>query len=364
MTTLSSNQASGTAARAVIPRGEVIVGDALSELRKLPDASVDMVLTSPPYFRLRDYNAPGQLGLEAHVDAWVSQLREVAAEVHRVLVPTGTFWLNVADTYSTHMSQGANRKSLLLGPERLALALVEDGWRLRNKIVWQKANPMPHSVRDRLTCTWEALYVFAASDRYFFDLDALRLPHRTPPPTAKPVGSAQAIHTKRGRWRGPNTDDASGLARLHAEGRVGHPLGKNPGDVWTIPASNYRGSHHATFPVALAELAIRAGCPEARCVSCRKPYVRDVVREGTDGVQTARRGSLHPTCECGDGSEPGLVLDPFMGAGTTALGAIENSRDWAGIELSKHFAEEARLRSAGYVPVNERQHTHSARAGP
>ncbi|GAB4078658.1 DNA-methyltransferase [Nostocoides australiense] len=364
MTRLSSNQVSGTAARAVIPRGEVIVGDALTELRKLPDSSVDMVLTSPPYFRLRDYDAPGQLGLEAHVNAWVNQLREVAREVTRVLVPTGTFWLNVADTYSTHMSQGANRKSLLLGPERLALALVEDGWRLRNKIVWQKANPMPHSVRDRLSCTWEALYVFAAGDRYFFDLDALRLPHRTPPSKAKPTESGRTIRTKRGRWRGPNTDDASGLARLHAEGRVGHPLGKNPGDVWTISSSNYRGSHHATFPVALAELAIRAGCPEARCTTCRKPYVRDVIREETNGVQTARRGPRQPNCECGSEREPGLVLDPFIGAGTTALGAIENGRDWAGIELSASFAEEARARIAAYGPVSRRQRTYSPRAGP
>ena len=352
------------ATRRTVPRGKIVIGDALTELRTLPSASLDMVLTSPPYFRLRDYEAPGQLGLEAHVDAWVSELREISHEVRRVLVPSGTFWLNVADTYSTHVTQGASRKSLLLGPERLALALVEDGWRLRNKIVWQKANPMPHTVRDRLSCTWEALYVFAASDRHLIDLDALRLPHRTPPPTAKPVGSAQAIHTKREQWRGPNTDDATGLARLHAEGRVGHPLGKNPGDVWTISSSNYRGSHHATFPVALAELAIRAGCPEARCVSCRKPYVRDVVREETNGVHTARRGPLHPTCGCGSGHEPGLVLDPFMGAGTTALGAIENGRDWAGIELSKHFAEEARARIAGYVPMRDRQRTHSARAGP
>ncbi|MEI2775212.1 MAG: site-specific DNA-methyltransferase [Tetrasphaera sp.] len=363
MTAPTTTTATQTPLR-IVPRGKIIVGDALTQLRTLPSGSVDMVLTSPPYFRLRDYDTPGQLGLEVHVNAWVDQLQEVAAEVRRVLVPTGTFWLNVADTYSTHVAQGANRKSLLLGPERLALALVEDGWRLRNKIVWQKANPMPHSVRDRLTATWEALYIFAASDRYFFDLEALRLPHRTPPSKTRPAGSAQAIRTKREQWRGPNTDDASGLARLHAQGRVGHPLGKNPGDVWTIPASNYRGSHHATFPVALAEMATRAGCPEARCSGCRRPYVRDVVREEMGGHLTAHRGPLHPTCECGSASEPGLVLDPFMGAGTTALGAIENGRDWAGIELSKHFAEEARARIAAYVPVRDRQRTHSARAGP
>src|SRR5579875_2007584 len=126
-----------------VPRNQVIVGDARQELRRLPDASVDMVLTSPPYFRLRDYHVSGQLGLETEVADWVLALRGIAREVHRVLVPTGSFWLNVADTYSTHVRQGAGRKSLLLGPERLALALIEDGWLLRNKIVWAKTNHLP-----------------------------------------------------------------------------------------------------------------------------------------------------------------------------------------------------------------------------
>ena len=101
-------------------RNQVLVGDALNELRRLPASSVDMVLTSPPYFRLRDYQVDGQLGLEGHVNQWVSSLRAAAREVQRVLLPTGSFWLNVADTYSTHPRQGVGRKSLTLGPERLA----------------------------------------------------------------------------------------------------------------------------------------------------------------------------------------------------------------------------------------------------
>lgn len=329
-------------------RGSIMVGDAGVRLRQVMSDSVDMVLTSPPYFRLRDYDAPGQLGLEAHVEQWVKELRNVAAEVRRVLVPTGTFWLNVSDTYSTHAREGAERKSLLLGPERLAIALLEDGWRLRNKIVWQKANPMPHSVRDRLSCTWEALYVFARSSDYFFDLDAIRRPHTSRAPRATP---GKTIRTKREQWRGPNTDDATGLARMKAMGRVGHPLGKNPGDVWRMPASGYRGSHHATFPVALAELAIRAGCPEARCSTCRRPFVRPLIRSTAGGAPAATRGGLCAQCDCNAPSETGLVLDPFMGAGTTALGAIENRRDWAGIEISPHFATEAGDRIATYVPT-------------
>ena len=336
--------------RTVLPRGEVIIGDATAELAKLPEASADMVLTSPPYFRLRDYAVTGQLGLELTVNDWVGGLRDVAREIARVLVPSGSFWLNVGDTYSTGDREGAARKSLLLGPERLALALLEDGWRLRNKIVWQKANYMPTSVTDRLACSWEAIYVFTSGDRYFFDLDAIRRPHTS---TVPKTTRWRPIRTKRQQWLGPNTDDATGLAAMKASGRVGHPLGKNPGDVWRTAASNYRGSHHASFPIALAELAIRAGCPELRCTSCRTPYRRPVHRQVIEGLgETAVRGALTPQCGCPAESEPGLVLDPFFGAGTTALGAIENRRDWLGIELSPHFAAEARERIAEYQPVN------------
>jgi site-specific DNA-methyltransferase (adenine-specific) len=321
------------------PRNHILVGDALDTLRQLPDASADMVLTSPPYFRLRDYQIDGQLGLEGHVEEWVGGLREVAREVARVLVPSGSLWLNVADTYSTHARQGAAKKGLLLGPERLALALLQDGWLLRNKIVWQKANPMPSSVRDRLTCSWEALYVFVRQPGYFFDLDAIRVAH-----TSQHRGRLDPNHQRprlREVWRGPNGDDASGLDVLKARGIIGHPLGKNPGDVWRLASSNYRGAHHATFPVSLAERAILAGCPEARCTACRLPWKRQLIRK-IGG--TALRGALGPTCHCDAASEPGLVLDPFFGAGTTAIAAERLRRDWLGIELNPDFTELARRR--------------------
>ena len=164
-----------------LPRNRLLVGDAHGELRRLPEASIDQVLTSPPYFRLRDYGVAGQLGLETQVSTWVYRLRRVAVELHRVLVPTGSLWLNLGDSYAVHPREGAPRKSLLLAPERLAEALVADGWILRNKIVWQKANPMPTSVSDRLACTWEVIYVFTKQPRYFFDLDAMREPHTSRP---------------------------------------------------------------------------------------------------------------------------------------------------------------------------------------
>ncbi|MBV9823350.1 MAG: site-specific DNA-methyltransferase [Actinobacteria bacterium] len=305
-----------------------------------------MVLTSPPYFLLRDYQVSGQLGLEPHVDQWVANLRAVARELHRVLLPTGSLWLNLGDTYATHPRQGAARKSLLLGPERLALALLADGWLLRNKIVWAKSNPMPSSVGDRLTCTWEALYVFTRQPRYFFDLDAIRTPH-----TSRHRGRLRPDFQRSPReaWRGPNGDDASGLDLLKAQGIVGHPLGKNPGDVWRLASSNYRGAHHATFPLTLAHRAIQAGSPEARCTRCRAPWQRRLLRP-IGG--TAVRGALGPTCDCQTTSEPAVVLDPFFGAGTTAVAAEQLGRDWLGIELNPDFAELAQ------------QRIQAARAGP
>ena len=330
---------------AMPPRNQVIVGDALATLRKVPTGSVDMVLTSPPYFRLRDYQVSGQLGLEGHVEQWVDGLSAVAKEVGRVLVPTGSLWLNLADTYSTHPSQGAERKSLLLGPERLALTLLRDGWTLRNKIVWAKPNPMPSSVRDRLACTWEALYVFVRETGYFFDLDAVRAPHTT---VSRPRRTGAARARTREAWRGPNGDDASGLAYLHGQGIFGHPLGKNPGDVWRIGTSSFRGAHHATFPVALADRAIRAGCPEARCVRCRVPWKWATVRALG---RMATRGALAANCACQALSEPGLILDPFFGAGTTAVAAEPLGRDWLGIELNPEFAALAQQRIRGARPI-------------
>lgn len=139
-------------------RDTVLVGDVAARLRELPDESVDCVITSPPYYQLRDYGIDGQLGQEAHIDEWVANLRAVGRELFRVLAPYGSLWLNVGDAYSAHLRFGAAPKSLLLGPERLARALVADGWLLRNKVVWAKTNPLPSPSKDRLTNAHEFVY--------------------------------------------------------------------------------------------------------------------------------------------------------------------------------------------------------------
>lgn len=292
--------------RAPVPLGQILIGDAAQRLDDLPNDSIDMVLTSPPYFRLRDYQVDGQIGLEPHVDHWVDVLTIVMAGLHRVLKPTGTLWLNLGDSYSTRASQGAPRKSLLLGPERLAGRMLESGWVLRNKIIWTKANPMPNSVRDRFTCGHEYLYVFAQSERYYFDLDAVRVPHTSVPKVVRDSVDRRPPAIRES-WRGPNSDSTTGLTQLQLQGIVGHPLGKNPGDVWRIANSSFRGAHHATFPVELASRSILAGCPPG-----------------------------------------GVVVDPFMGAGTTAVAAEQLGRRWVGIELNPDFAALAdeRIRAA------------------
>lgn len=311
------------------PRNEILLGDALQRLQSLPDASVDSIVTSPPYFRLRNYGTEGQIGLEGHVEEWVEELRELLREAARVLVPTGTVWLNLGDSYSTHLREGAPRKSLLFGPERLALRLVEDGWIIRNKIVWAKTNTIPSSVRDRLATKHEVIYLLARQPKYFFDLDAIRVPHASKP--TKPP----AVPKREGRpeWLGPNSDSDRGLDALHAAGIQGHPLGKNPADVWQLAVSGYRGAHFATYPVKLAERMVMAGTPEARCIECRTAYKRHVRRLGA----VATRLALQAMCECDAPSEPGLVLDPFMGSGTTAIAAENLSRDWLGIELNPDY---------------------------
>jgi len=322
----------------MIGLNRVIVGDARRELRKLPASFIDCVITSPPYFRLRNYQHPDQIGLEEHVGLWVNELRALLWEIKRVLVPSGTLWLNLGDSYSRGR-EGAPRKSLLLGPERLALALLEDGWIVRNKVVWAKPNPMPNPARDRLSATYEFVYLAVKQPQHFFDLDAIRVPHtsrRPPQRSTKPVWSVPEA------WR---TQDAAneGLDRLKAAGLAGHPLGKNPGDVWSIGTGSFRGAHFAVFPLPLLERPIRAGCPERRCQSCRLPWKRPTLRSLG---HLAVRGELAPTCDCGAAWEPGVVLDPFIGSGTTAIAAENEDRNWLGIEINPQFARLAERRIA------------------
>jgi DNA modification methylase len=282
-------------------------GDALAVLREMEPGSVDCVVTSPPYFGLRDYGVDGQLGAEDTPAAFVERLVGVFREARRVLADDGTLWVNLGDSYNNtssgqngtgstglsggrHDRMGARRKRLpsglplknLLGiPWRFAFAMQDDGWVLRNDIIWAKPNGMPESVTDRLSTKHEHIFLFTKGPRYWFDLDAIREPTTTTPDR----NGASALRGQASiRPQGPNA------------GQYGEA--KNPGDVWTIATQPFSEAHFATFPVALPERCILAGC---------KPG--------------------------------GTVLDPFSGSGTTGLAAAKHGRRYIGIDLNPDYLD-------------------------
>jgi site-specific DNA-methyltransferase (cytosine-N4-specific) len=309
----------------------MFVGDAGAVLGGMPGQSADCIVTSPPYWGKRDYGVAGQYGHEASPAAYVQTLREVFSEARRVLADDGTCWLNLGDSYAggsgaatglhaylgPHITgrraAGLAPKNLLGLPWRVAFALQDDGWILRNAIVWHKPNAMPESVRDRLNCRHELLFLFAKQPSYWFDLDPIRIPpaagtrRREPssgPPTRPP--GHPGTRTRRRKY-GPDTPEVI-TARLYGDGRErrrAHPNGRNPGDVWSVPTRPYKGPHFAAFPVDLPLRCIAAGC---------KPG--------------------------------GTVLDPFAGSGTTGLAAIRLGRRFTGIDLSPDFARLAAERLA------------------
>jgi site-specific DNA-methyltransferase (adenine-specific) len=279
---------------------QILVGDATAQLGHLPMNSIDCVITSPPYYMLRNYQVLGQIGLEPHINLWVDELSTVCRGLARVLKPTGSFWLNLGDSFSRHERYGAPAKGLLAGPERLLLRLMDDGWICRGKAIWAKSNPMPSSVTDRLNMTYEVVYHLVRSPRYYFDLDAIREPHRSR--SGRRAGRAP---TQPPAWAGPLAGTQGGLKRARPTGLPGHPLGKNPGDVWVIPTTGFRGAHFATFPERLVIRPLLATCPVG-----------------------------------------GVVLDPFFGSGTVGVVAEHLGREWIGIELSSAFADLAYERIA------------------
>jgi DNA modification methylase len=326
-----------------LPRNTILAGDARDVLVGLLPESVDCVVTSPPYANgLRRYSDRAEeLGQEPTITEYVQNLRGVLRGVRRVLKPTGSLWLNLGDSYARHPRQGVPRGCLLLAPQRVALALAADGWIVRNVVVWQKPNPLPQSARDRLSPTYEVVIFATKTRRNFFDLDAIRVPHRS----ADRARVALGEHGR--RYQGNNT----GLGKLKAAGRVGNARGKNPGDVWTIPTAVDRLGHQATFPQALIERPILATCPELICVQCDRAFVRPtriVSKRTNEGMRHTREVGELARCDCFAPTRPGVVLDVFAGTGTTAVVAKGLGRDFLGIELNPAYVKLAtdRLRAA------------------
>lgn len=299
----------------------LLLGDALDVLRTLPDGSVDCIVTSPPYYALRDYGTPGQYGLEPTPAAYVETMRALFAEARRVLADDGTLWLNLGDSYAsgptgtrkssglqgapnsatTRAGMGAKNggglpdKSLLGIPWRTAFALQDDGWILRNEIIWSKPNAMPESVRDRLSNRHEHLFLFAKQPRYWFDLDAIREPH-----SAESIAGAK----RRAKSKSVYMEDGVGGQKFHNFADM-NARGANPGDVWPISTRPYPQAHFAVFPIDLPLRCIKAGC---------KPG--------------------------------GTVLDPFSGSGTTGDAARRLGRRYVGIDLNPDYHDLARDRFA------------------
>lgn len=345
------------------------VGDAREVMAAMPAGTADCIVTSPPYWAKRDYGVAGQYGLEPGIDSYVETLRSVFSEARRVLADDGTCWLNLGDSYSAgsgtasglhgyvgvslvgRRARSLPTKNLLGLPWRVAFALQQDGWIIRNAIVWHKPNAMPESVRDRLNCRHELIFLLVKQTSYWFDLDPIRVPHATAtrtdatrnrrsaangspltrppshatatrrpggnrPSSARPSSGKPGDNGRTGNQRqkyGPDTSQVIGARRYGTDrNNRAHPNGRNPGDVWAIPTRPYRGPHFAAFPIDIPTRCIKAGC---------KPG--------------------------------GMVLDPFCGTGTTGLAALALGRRFTGIELNPEFAAIAaqRIQQAG-IPEN------------
>ena len=283
--------------------------DCLTFLKQMPDQYVECCITSPPYFGLRDYGMAGQIGLEETPEAYVEKMVAVFREVRRVLKDDGTLWLNLGDSYAgsrynpRKFNHGVKEKDLMGIPWMVAFALRADGWYLRQDIIWHKPNPMPESVTDRCTKSHEYIFLLSKSLQYYFD--------------AKAIAEQQQQSSRERLTRGWNGDGDRGYPngpQNHLKNYMGSfdsveetPLTRNKRDVWTVTTKPYREAHFATYPPDLIEPCIKAGCPEG-----------------------------------------GIVLDPFMGAGTTALVAHKLNRNYIGTELNPEYCQIAEKRILPY----------------
>ena len=329
--------------------------EVLEGLKELPDNSIDCIVTSPPYWNLRDYNVKDQIGLEKNPEDFINKIVEIMKECKRVIKPTGTIWLNLGDSYfksngNNCRSNWLQQKQRLLIPFRIAIKCQNElGLILRNDITWVKqlwncktkesfGSSMPTGVKDRLNTTSESLFFFVKSNKYYFNLDDIRIPYR--------------------------------------DKKITNSQGKNPGDCIMFPLEPSREKHIAMFPKTLPEFCIKAGCPKQICKKCSTPKliikksdspysfnvrVRDVKNGRIKSLD--RKASLKETkdyneknyvskkedqivlsCNCKAGFNSGIVLDPFMGSGTTAIVAKKLGMNFIGFDLNKNYIKIANRR--------------------
>ncbi len=394
---------------------KIVQGDAKDMLKQIPDNSIDCIITSPPYWGLRDYGKEtntiwedgwyGQLGHEPTLDMYIDHLLEITKELKRVLKPTGVMWWNHGDSYGRFGGHhgGEDRKHaggknlwgtlpkqqisvpekcLNLQNYRLILRMIdEQGWILRNIIIWYKPNHMPSSVKDRFTNAYEPVFMLTKSKKYWFDLDAVRVPHKID----SIKRSARARKSKKLDAKQYSTsykNEYIGYENLwekfqRGELRGVHPFGKNPGDVWIITTEPFPDSHFAVFPTKLVKPMIKAGCPQWVCKKCgraRERIVKNPERDYSQDLNTKDKHKwkikddklqtttqLHrdgggvyykgvtvgwTDCGCEAGWDAGIVLDPFCGVGTTCYVARKLNRHYIGIEINPKYVEMAQKRLA------------------
>ena len=314
---------------------KVLCGDCLDVLLAMPDETVNCCITSPPYWGLRDYGVDGQLGLEKTPEQYVSRMVDVFREVRRVLKDDGTLWINLGDSYSGSCQTGGTNsisgtgksqphvihtretnlkpKDLVGIPWMVAFALRSDGWYLRQDIIWAKPNPMPESVTDRCTKAHEYIFLLSKQAKYYYDAEAI----------SEPLQESSITRNQTG-WDGNEDRGYVGGPQNHMSKYLGSDVAKsathrNRRSVWTVTTKPFREAHFATFPPDLIEPCALAGCPEG-----------------------------------------GIILDPFMGAGTTAVVAKTNHRNFIGIELNPAYIGMANQRIDGTL-VNRKLNFQEAR---
>jgi len=371
---------------------DIYAGDCIKSLKNMPEQSINTCITSPPYYGLRDYGVKGQLGLEETPKQFVDNLVNVFKEVRRVLRDDGTVWLNLGDSYgaqngkgfNTHADKGlTNRstdmqerygnisshnnmkertglppKSLIGIPFKVAFAMQEDGWILRQDIIWHKPNPMPESVRDRCTKAHEYIFLFSKNKKYYYDNEAIK-------------EDSVSVNSK-GEKGKPNSVKNIGKSVEGVDGfdvrkgfkNMGAYPKKNKRSVWTVATQPFKEAHFATYPTKLIEPCILAGCPEKSCINCGEPYLRKVVKSGeiqrrwsknnADGSPYEKQGSmqniykdmgLQKQCDCQTNeTKGGTVLDPFAGSGTTGIVAANHNCNSVLLELNEEYIELAKDR--------------------
>ena len=361
---------------------KILHGNCLDKLKELPNQSINTCITSPPYFNLRNYNDENkQLGMEDTVEEYVDNLVKVFREVKRVLRDEGTLWLNLGDSYSSSptgnigkskkqkSNMGSNKdfkrnkilslpqKNLIGIPFRVAFALQQDGWYLRQDIIWHKPNPMPESVRDRCTKAHEYIFLLSKSPKYYFDNEAIK----------EDAVAKDRIAGNKVAQKGtdqPFSETKQGL--LKAQQKKYEK--RNKRSVWTVTTKPFKGAHFATFPMDLIEPCVLAGCPEKVCVACGKPYERVIQKQKSLQVERNKRSGtddrkiggvldkynrenppidlgLEKQCNCETNeTKSGTVLDTFGGSGTTGIVASNHNRKAVLIELNAEYIEIAKQR--------------------